>query len=415
MTAKAPIIQTVKLTAGFGDRLLFRELTLDLGYDRVVLIGRNGVGKSTLLSLLSGESRPKHGTVTQRGDVCLVPQLLSLGPQSPGERRKEHLEQACSSGADLLLLDEPTQDLDDSTVGWLRAWLADWDRGLMVATHDRRLLKDFQHFFVMAESGCRYLSGTFEHLENELEKEFQAQEVRYLKRLNHLTKIEEHTLQSARRRKRKQQYGRVREIDRATSRARLNQKRDQAQVSHGRINSLREERMDEVRDWTRSARRSLKVDLPLELQMPNLSTTSTGPSVVAQGLSSMRGERCLFRDFDLELGRERIAVTGPNGAGKTTLLKVLCGDLKPDAGTVWVDPSRLGVVEQGGANWRLDISLIDYLARTKDPEEVGQSLVAQKSFGTRRTSASNSKPGRTGSSGVAGDSFPQPAGGSSNP
>lgn len=378
MKTQAPILQTVGLTARFGDRLLFAELNLCLGLDKVALIGRNGVGKSTLLQLLSGETGPERGTVTRRGEVRLVPQWLSGEPESPGQARRHYLRQAASSEADLLLLDEPTQDLDEAAVDWLRSWLATWNRGLLVATHDRRLLGDFQDFFLMAESGCRYFSGTFGQLEVELEREFQAQEERYLRRLNQLVKEEEHTLQIARRRKRKEQFGRVTEIDRATSKARLNLKRDQAQVSHGRINRLRERRLGEIRDWAKSARRALKVSLPLELVMPSLPSVPTGPVITADRISGRRGGRCLFHDLTLSLGRERMAVTGPNGAGKTTLLQMMTGSTEPDQGTVRVETSRLGVIEQGGANWRLDSSLVELLERFLEPAEVGRALGAQQ-------------------------------------
>lgn len=378
MKTQIAILQTVKLTARVGDRLLFSDLNLSLSNDRVALIGRNGVGKSTLLELLSGDSPSAPGAVTRRGQVTFVPQTLPSPSQSPGQQRKETLKQALSSSADLLLLDEPTQDLDQGTVAWLRSRLESWDRGLLVATHDRRLLRDFQHFFVMAESGCRYLRGSIEHLEQELEREFQAQQERYVRRLSHLSKVEEHTLHTARRRKRKKQYGRVRQIDRAGSRALLNLKRSEAQVNHGRIDSLREERLEEAREWTRSARRFLKVDLPLQLEMPRLPTNQGEPVVVAQDISAARDGRCLFRDLSLTITRERIAVTGPNGAGKTTLLQTLAGNRKPDSGSVRPQPGKVGVVEQVGANWMLEESLVDFMSRNVQPEQVAQALLAQR-------------------------------------
>lgn len=378
MKTKVPILQTVALTAKFGNRLLFSDLNLCLGRDQVALVGRNGVGKSTLLQLLSGETRPYQGSVTRRGEVVLVPQQIPAGPDSPGRRRQERLREARSSGADLLLLDEPTQDLDQGAVDWLRDWLSTWRGGLLVASHDRRLLDDFQHFFVMAESGCRYVSGTFEHLEQELERGFQAGEERYLQRLNYLSQQEEHSRKLARRRRRKEQYGRTSELDRATSRMRLNMKRNQAQVSHGRINKLRENRLEEVREWAKSARRSLKVALPLELEMPDFSHDERGPVIEASGISSTRDGRTLFRDVSLTLRRERIAVTGLNGAGKTTLLQVLTGDRRPDSGGLRVARERLGVIEQGGANWMLDQSLVSYLGRFLEPESIGERLIAQK-------------------------------------
>ena len=291
MKTEAPILQTVALTAKYGDRLLFSDLNLCLGRDKVALVGRNRVGKSTLLQFLSGQTRPHKGTLTRRGEVLLVPQRIPAGPDSPGRRRQESLREARASGADLLLLDEPTQDLDERAVDWLLGWLSTWQGGRLVASHDRRLLHEFQHFFVMAESGCRYLSGTFEHLEQELESGFRASEERYLRRLNHLSKQEEENQKIARRRRRKEQYGRTSELDRATSRMRLNMKRSQAQVSHGRINKLREDRLEEVREWTRSARRALEVVLPLELEIPEFSPGDGAPVIEASAISSTRDGR----------------------------------------------------------------------------------------------------------------------------
>ena len=378
MKTEAPILQTRSLTAAYGDRVLFCELNLCLGREKVALVGRNGVGKSTLLALLAGEESPKRGEVMRRGLVRLVPQGIPGDSASPGQRRSHALELAFSGGADLLLLDEPTQDLDDPAVDWLLEQLGSWSGGVLVASHDTRLLQRFSSFFVMAESGCRLFSGSFQGLQEELEREFQAVQERYLSRLSQMSREEEHSLHSARRRRRKEQYGRVRELDRATSSLTLNMKRSQAQVNHGRINKLRAERLEEVRDWTKAARRALRVDLPLELQMPVLPPDSLEPLLVAEGISATSKGRLLFADLRLNLSRERIAVTGGNGAGKTTLLQVLTGRREPDSGTMWVDPARLGVIEQGGANWRLEESLDDYLTRWISAEDVGRRLVAQK-------------------------------------
>lgn len=378
MKTEAPILQAVALTAKFGDRLLFSELNFSLGKDKVALVGRNGMGKSTLLQILNQEARPFQGEVTRRGQVVLVPQRLPVGTDSPGRVRQERLREALSSGADLLLLDEPTQDLDEAAVDWLLGWLSTWQGGLLVASHDRRLLEGFQHFFVMAESGCRYVPGSFAHLEQELERSFQTGEERYLRRLNQLSQHEELQSKTARRRRRKEQYGRASELDRATPRIRLNMKRSQAQVSHGRINKQREERLEEVREWTKSARRALRVDLPLELEMPEFSVADEGPVLEVSGVSSVRDGRVLFQDIDLALGTERVAVTGPNGAGKTTLLQVLAGDRRPDSGNVRAVRERLGVIEQGAANWMLEESLVDYLGRFLEPDTIGKRLIAQR-------------------------------------
>jgi ATPase subunit of ABC transporter with duplicated ATPase domains len=119
-------------------------------------------------------------------------------PRSRGELRKLALEQAQASRAEVLLLDEPTLHLDEAAVEWLRTWLGEWAGCVIVASHDRRLLAHFRHFFVVSESGCHYFGGSLAELETHLEREHQALEGRYVRNLRRLAAHEEHTEQVAR-------------------------------------------------------------------------------------------------------------------------------------------------------------------------------------------------------------------------
>ena len=369
-------------------RPLFDGLGLRLGRERVALIGRNGVGKSTLLAVLAGEVEAQAGRVQVRSALCYVPQVVSALPEpiralalSHGERRKLALLDAARSGADILLLDEPTQDLDDDAVAWLRGWLRRWPGCLVVASHDRRLLGDFEHFLIAGETGCRAFSGTVSELEAELLRDHREAEQRYLRGLNRLVEHEAHTLQVARRKARKKRSGRCRELDRATPRVRLNQKRDHAQVSHGRLAVLREQRLDAVRAWTRSTRRAVAVSLSIELPVPALPAHPSTDVITLSGVSACAEGRCLFASLDVRVRRERFGVVGPNGAGKTTLLEVMLGRRAPATGTAVRDASRIGSIAQGAADWMLDETLLGCLARddpSLSPEEVAELLVAHR-------------------------------------
>ena len=365
-----------------GGRPLFEGLDLRLSRDRVALIGRNGVGKSTLLAVLAGDAEARTGSVRTCSRPHFVPQVL--GPRatalSSGESRKLALAEARESGAEILLLDEPTEDLDQAAVAWLRNWLRDFSGCVVAASHDRRLLQDFRHFFVASESGCRYFSGTLAELEAELEREHREAEERYVRNLNRLSKHEQHAAQVARRKARKKRYGRCSELDRATPRIRLNQKRNQAQVSHGKSAKVRAERLDAVRQWSKATRRALSVGFSVEIPVPALP----GPlrdSIALSDVSARVEERWLFRALELRVGRERIGLIGPNGSGKTTLLQVMLRRCTPATGSVSSDLSRLGVIEQGGANWMLDESLLERLnleTRAQTLTEAAKLLVAHK-------------------------------------
>jgi ATPase subunit of ABC transporter with duplicated ATPase domains len=289
------------------------------------------------------------------------------------------LTEARDSGAELLLLDEPSEHLDEGALAWLRAWLADFTGGVLVATHDRRLLADFRHFFVVSESGCRYFGGTLDELDTELLREHRESEQRYGRNLQRLAAEEEHTLHVARRKARKKRHGRVSELDRANPKILLNQKRDHAQVSHGRLARLREARLASLRGWTQSTRRALAVSLSLELPIPSLPAEADPEILTLRGVSVESGARQPVDSLDLSLGRERIAVVGPNGAGKTTLIEVMLGQRQPSMGTTRRALAKIGYIAQGGANWQLDDSLLAQLAALGTSlESATRLLVAHK-------------------------------------
>lgn len=361
-------------------RVLFEDLSLRIGNEHVALVGRNGVGKSTLLALLAGLTEPTSGRIERHGTLHYVPQADELTqPLSRGELRRLALREAQASGADTLLLDEPTLHLDEGAVDWLRAWLRGWSGPVIVASHDRRLLADLRHFFVVSEGGCHYFGGSLATLETHLEQEHDALEQRYVRNLNRLAEREEHAARVARGRARKKRAGRCAELDRATPRIHVNQKRDHAQVSHGRLAKLREARLDSLRGWTQSTRRALHVRMSLELPAPELPP-ATGREVLAlRGVSDSAGGRVLFDALELRLGRERVAVVGPNGAGKTTLLEVMLGRRRPARGSARAELSKIGCIEQGGRNWLLDESLRSYLLGLGlSSDESAQLLVTHK-------------------------------------
>lgn len=403
-------------------RPLIRGLTAMIaGGDRVALIGRNGAGKSSLLELIAGRRERAAGRVVTRGELRLVgqqldardtrararalvegvaddprrqtaleghraraglpplPELLERPALSRGELRKLALLCAFVEAPELLLLDEPTQDLDARGLAWLLRSLARWSGALLVASHSPRLLAEFRHFFVVAESGCRYLPGRFEAVAATLEREALRREQRYVEGLAKLDQDERRNRQINQRRARKKNLGRIHELGRGTPRSRLNKKRSYAQESQARVAKIRAQRIAGSRGWTRAMRRALRVELPLDALVAELPPDSGRPVIAASGLSLRRDGRALFAGLDVELGRRRVALTGPNGSGKTTLSRVLLGELAPDSGVVEVRRDEaIGVIAQGASNWLDARSLIERLAEDHGLDRAAQLLVAHR-------------------------------------
>jgi ATPase subunit of ABC transporter with duplicated ATPase domains len=369
---------SVKTASG---RALFEGLNLRMDHEHVALVGRNGVGKSTLLSVIAGEVHPSSGRVRARSRAYFVPQLdEGSEPVSRGELRRLALDAARRSRAEILLLDEPTLHLDDAAVAWLRAWLADYPGCVVVASHDRRLLSDLRHFLVLSEAGGHYFGGSLEELEQHLERDHVAHEQRYAQNLQRLAEREANTAHIARRRDRKKRRGRTAELDRGTPKIRLNAKRAQAQVYQGRFAQIRQQRLEALRNWTAASRRALDVRLGLELRAPVLPPVSTEPLVTLRGVSASARGRALFTELDFDLNRERVAVVGPNGAGKTTLLEIIAQERRPESGTARADLSRIGYIAQGGSNWLLDCSLREHLRELSIPDADSARLLVTHRF-----------------------------------
>lgn len=398
-----PLLQSAGLALVTPEgRVLIDSLNLCLDTDKVAIIGRNGCGKSTLVETLAGLRPPDRGSIRRAASTAIVTQqvagdvpalaraleetlvrsrsapaiareLVALGlPElanlqkrsalSRGELRKLALLIAKHSGAELLFLDEPTEDLDAQGVTWLLDWLCSWPRGLVLVSHHARLLREFRHFFVVAESGCRYLMGSYTELQKSLEREALSAQERYLRNLTMLSRREEHSARVASRRRRKKNGGRVREIDRAPSRALLNTKRSYAQESQGKRTKMQEARISASRAWARASRRALSVKLPLSSVVPHLPADDGHDNVRLRAVELRRGQRALLGPLDLQLRRQTIAVTGPNGSGKTSLLQLMLGEIEATSGQAQRRSTRIGSIAQGGSDWMLPNSLLSHLS-----------------------------------------------------
>ncbi|MDN5686003.1 MAG: ATP-binding cassette domain-containing protein [Brachybacterium sp.] len=133
-----------------GGRLARTTLRLE-GGDRLLVVGPNGAGKTSLLRVLAGELAPDDGAVRVLGRAQIAhlaqeDERPAIHQGSPGERRRRALAALFGRRADLLLLDEPTNHLGISGVEDLLAALEHASSAVVVATHDRWVLRALAHW-----------------------------------------------------------------------------------------------------------------------------------------------------------------------------------------------------------------------------------------------------------------------------
>jgi ATP-binding cassette subfamily F protein uup len=335
------LLQDISLTFGTTPLLTGAGLAVAPG-DRVCLVGRNGSGKSTLLRIAAGLVAPDAGRrfaqpgatiryLPQEPDLSgfatalayveaglvtdadedrhraryLLEQLGLTGEEPPetlsgGEARRAALARVLAPSPDILLLDEPTNHLDLPGIEWLEQELAGLRSGVVLISHDRRLLERISRATVWLDRGItRSLDRGFAGFEPWRDAVLEQEEVEHHK-LGRKIVMEEDWLR----------YG-------VTARRKRNVRR------LGELHALRKQRRE---------RRASVGTVRLEVARGELSGQLV---VAADGVSKAYGDRTIVRDFSTRILRgDRVGIVGPNGTGKTTLLNLLTGVLAPDAGDI---------------------------------------------------------------------------------
>lgn len=355
--AEPPILSLEGLGLQQGGRWLFGDpahgdgLDLHIGpRDRLALIGRNGVGKTTLLRLITGEVEPDRGVrkvkayanivwLEQEPDFSSCATLMDFalaGDRAPpehgveaiasqlgidmttpaatasgGERRRAAIARALAQEPDLILLDEPTNHLDLAAIDWLESWLDRYRGAFVVISHDRTFLKRLTRATLWLDRGnMRRKEVGFGGYEA-WEEQAYAEEARAAHKLDAKLKIEAHWLERGVTARRKRNMGRLEKLwDMRAQRA--------AMISPGG---------------------TAKLKLASDAEFKSKSV------IVAEDITKSYDGQEIIKPFSLRIQRgDRIGLVGSNGAGKTTLLKLLTKEIAPDSGTVTHAQTLSGVM-----------------------------------------------------------------------
>jgi ATPase subunit of ABC transporter with duplicated ATPase domains len=392
---------------------LFSNLDLSFGPLRTGLIGRNGVGKSTLLRLVTGELQPTSGSVGLAGTIGVLRQVVqqdeasvvaalgqsdamarldrlvagdgtvddaaeanwtlparietaiadvglppleldrSIATLSGGQRTRLSLAALLVQQPDFLLLDEPTNNLDADGRAAVADLLRGWRGGAIVVSHDRALLGEMDQIVELTTLGANVYGGGWALYEERKALELAAARHDLATAERTLDQIDRKTQEMRERKARRDGAGARKAARGDIPKIILGGMKNNAENTSGELNKLGEKRRVAASSALAEARAEIEVLQPLAVKL-EASGLANGTTVLQ--LDRLTGgpvpDAPIIRELSLSIsGPERVAITGPNGVGKTTLLRLITGELALASGAVRIT-ARHSLLDQ-------QVSLLD--------------------------------------------------------
>jgi ATPase subunit of ABC transporter with duplicated ATPase domains len=286
---------------------------------------------------------------SRAGELLLgldIPLEQHNGPMSavaPGWKLRVLLAQALFSNPDIMLLDEPTNNLDINTIRWLEDILNQRDCTMIIISHDRHFLNSVcTHMADMDYGELRVYPGNYDDY------------------MIAVSEVRERLLAGNAKKK-------VQIAELQTFVSRFSANASKAKQATSRAKQLDKIKLDEVKPSSR-VNPFLRFDQTKKLHRLALEV---------ENLSKGYGEQLLFKDLNLMIPvGERVAVIGPNGIGKSTLLRTLVGDLTPDAGIVkWSENAEVGYYAQDHAeDFAENMTLIEWMGQWRKESDDDQTI-----------------------------------------
>ena len=364
-----PLLDVQNVSKRFGAHVLFEDISFSIGEGQHVgLIAKNGTGKSTLLSLLSGKESVDSGSIIFRRDIkvgfleqqpkfdpeesvldaCFnhngdpdkvlkAKQVLTqlritdlnqpIGQLSGGQQKRVALANVLITEPDLLILDEPTNHLDLQMIEWLEGYLSRGNKPLLMVTHDRYFLDRVCNIILELDNHSIYTyHGNFRYYMEKRQERIDATRAE-IARANNL-------------------YRRELEWMRRQPQARGHKARYREEAFYD-LESKARQRIEERQ---------------MRLKSKNVYIGSK--IFECQYVSKAFDDKIILKDFYYNFQRfEKMGIVGNNGTGKSTFIKMLLGEVQPDSGRFDIgDTVRFGYFSQDGMKFNEQQRVIDVIS-----------------------------------------------------
>lgn len=369
MASNIPYLDIQNLSKSFGTQTLFHNISFSISEgQRVGLIAKNGTGKSTLLSILTGKESQDEGNIIFKRDLTVgfleqsphfnpddtvleacfnhngneekilkAKQILTqlkitdlaqpIKELSGGQQKRVALANVLITNPDLLILDEPTNHLDLDMIIWLEGFLSRGNKTLLMVTHDRYFLDRVCNSIIELDNSMVFTyKGNYAYFLDKRQE-----------RINNAKAEIQHA---------NNLYRRELEWMRRQPQARGHKARYREEAFY-ELEKIAKQRIEERQ-------------IRLKSKNVYIGSKIFECQYVSKAWSP---EKIILKDFYYNFSRfEKMGIVGDNGTGKSTFIKMLLGEVAPDSGKFDIGETvKFGYFSQEGLKFNEQQKVIDII------------------------------------------------------
>ena len=254
---------------------------------------------------------------------------------SGGQLTRLSLAALIVEAADVVLLDEPTNNLDAEARALVAGFLRRWKGGAVVVSHDRSLLREMDRIVELSGLGARIYGGGWDLYAERRAQEREAAERELAVAERDAARVDREVQRAREKKSRRDAAGARYAASGSAPKILLGGMKRRAEESAGKADRLAERQREDASASLVEAAANLERVRALAFDLPSSGLAEGKTVLVFEEVGFGYGEASILSEASLRIvGPERLAVTGPNGSGKTTLIRLAAGQLEPTAGRI---------------------------------------------------------------------------------